>query len=415
MTNVKSKLWRNWSGSVKSQPAQRVDASTETEIVDLIQAAAAQKTHIRPVGSAHSFSPICRTDSILLSMNGLQGISSINTAQKQVTIKAGSVLHDLGQPLCDAKLAFPNQGDIDVQTLAGVVGTGTHGTGLGSSNLSSLVQRVRLATATGEVITLERGKDDASFDGASFDAAMVSIGTLGIFLEFTLNITNRYLLLEQNGVLETAVCLDTFPHIDKTHRNAEFYWLPADDKCVLKTFDTTDAPMTAEDEMEIELAAAGTIERYLLPDRVHWSHRIFPSIRNVLFNEMEFAVPIEGGIACFKEIQKLMRTKYPNISWAVEYRTLGADTAFLSQAYKRPSACISIHEDAAKECRPFFKDAQEIFLAFEGRPHWGKFHFLSGEQLGRQYPKWNDFLAVRQAVDPDGLFLNDELKRMFGL
>ena len=402
--------WRNWSGSVKSNPFQIVNASTEKEITDLIRMAIAQNAHIRPVGSAHSFSPICQTDSILLSVNDLSGISAVNAGEKRVTVKAGTVLHDIGRPLCDARLALPNQGDIDVQTLAGAIGTGTHGTGLAFPNMSSLVQSVRLATAVGDIITLERGKDDALLD-----AATVSFGTLGIFLDFTLHVTDRYRLLEQNAVLETAVCLETFPHIEKSHRNAEFYWLPADDKCVLKTFDETDAPMTAEDEMEIELAAAGTIERYLLPDRVHWSHRIYPSKRDILFNEMEFAVPIEDGIACFKAIQKLMREKYPHISWAVEYRTLGADSAYLSQAYKRPSACISIHEDAAKDCKPFFRDAQEIFLSFAGRPHWGKFHFLKSDQLARLYPKWHDFLAVRQMLDPDGLFLNDELKRMFGL
>jgi FAD/FMN-containing dehydrogenase len=403
-------MWRNWSGSVRSKPSQIVNAATEREIVELIQTAVSHHKQIRPVGSAHSFSPICQTDSILLSINGLSGISETNAAEKRVTIKAGTVIHDIGEPLCNAQLALPNQGDIDVQTLAGAIGTGTHGTGLAFSNMSSLVQSVRMATAVGEIITLERGKDDVLLD-----AAAVSFGTLGIFLAFTLNVTNRYRLLEQNSVLETAVCLETFPHIDQSHRNAEFYWLPADDKCVLKTFDETDTPMTAENEMEIELAAAGTIERYLLPDRVHWSHRIFPSKRDILFNEMEFAVPIDNGIACFKAIQKLMREKYADISWAVEYRTLDADTAFLSQAYKRPSACISIHEDAAKDCKPFFKDAQAVFLAFEGRPHWGKFHFLNADRLANIYPKWNDFLTVRQTLDPEGLFLNDALKMMFGL
>lgn len=402
--------WRNWSGSVKSNPIQVMNASTEEEITDLIRVAAAQNAHIRPVGSAHSFSPICRTDSFLLSVNGLSGISEIDLVEKRATIKAGTVLHDIGQPLCDAQLALPNQGDIDVQTLAGAIGTGTHGTGLAFANMSSLVQSVHMVTAVGDIITLERGKDDALLD-----AAVMSFGTLGIFLDFTLNMTDRYRLLEQNSVLKTAVCLETFPQIEKSHRNAEFYWLPADDKCVLKTFDETDEPMTPEDEMEIELAAAGTIERYLLPDRMHWSHRIYPSKRDILFNEMEFAVPIDDGIACFKAIQKLMREKYSHISWAVEYRTLDADSAYLSQAYKRPSACISIHEDATKDCKPFFRDAQEIFLAFEGRPHWGKFHFLDADRLANLYPKWNDFLTVRQTLDPDGLFLNDVLKMMFGL
>jgi FAD/FMN-containing dehydrogenase len=163
------------------------------------------------------------------------------------------------------------------------------------------------------------------------------------------------------------------------------------------------------------LPPPGTLERYLRPSRTDWSHRIFPSARTVRFNEMEFAVPVERGVDCFLEIRELIRSRFPSVHWAVEYRTVAADTFYLSQAYGADMACISVHDEAHSDWEPFFRAAQDVFLAYAGRPHWGKTHFCDASILAPLYPKWEDFLSVRSELDPGGLFLNSYLRSLFGI
>jgi hypothetical protein len=84
-------------------------------------------------------------------------------------------------------------------------------------------------------------------------------------IRITLATVPAYKLRERNQALSFDDCLDTFLEIEAAHRNAEFWWLPAHDRCVLKTFvETNDAPFRAQTPE----AAPGTLERYLKPDAV---------------------------------------------------------------------------------------------------------------------------------------------------
>lgn len=57
---------------------------------------------------------------------------------------------------------------------------------------------------------------------------------------------------------------------------------------------------------------------------------------------------------------------------------------------------------------------EPIFRAHDGRPHWGKLHTLGADDFAALYPRWTDFLKVRRALDPEGIFLNDHLRHVFG-
>jgi L-gulonolactone oxidase len=99
----------------------------------------------------------------------------------------------------------------------------------------------------------------------------------------------------------------------------------------------------------------------------------------------------------------------------VEYRTLAADDAWLSPAFGRETVTISIHQDARLPFRAFFEDIETIFREHAGRPHWGKVHSCTARDLRDLYPRWDDFLAVRARLDPDGRFLNPYLRGLFGI
>ena len=402
--------WRNWSGHVTCTPCSQIDVASENDVATAIAAAVGGQTTIRQRGTGHSCSPICATDDVLMSFEGMQGIAEVDPVAQTARIHAGTPMSELGEPLCQAGLALENQGDIDLQTIAGAVATGTHGTGTRLGSISSKVAGLRIALASGDVVSL-----GPNTDKRLFDAAGVSLGSLGVILEVTMALVKRYRLREINRAVDVNPCIAEFPELQARHRNIEFFWLPTFDKCILKTLEETDGPLTPENQMDLPMGTPGTLERYLRPERIHWSHRIYPSRRAALFNEMEFAVPLETGLECFAELRTLMKTRFSEVTWAVEYRPLAAENAYLSQANARPSACISIHQEASRDCLPFFRAAQAIFLNFDGRPHWGKTHFCTSRHLEKLYPHWDDFMSVRHELDPCGIFLNEHLRQVFGL
>jgi FAD/FMN-containing dehydrogenase len=159
-------------------------------------------------------------------------------------------------------------------------------------------------------------------------------------------------------------------------------------------------------------APPGTVERYLRPERVDWSHRIYPSVRSTPFNEMEFALPFERGWSCLEEIRRLIQNKHPQVIWSVEYRTVAADDLPLSPAFGRKTVAISIHEVASMPYESYFSDAQAIFINHGGRPHWGKIHFCTAAQLRDLYPEWESFWNLRRRIDPPGIFLNDYMRKL---
>jgi FAD/FMN-containing dehydrogenase len=108
-----------------------------------------------------------------------------------------------------------------------------------------------------------------------------------------------------------------------------------------------------------------------------------------------------------------MQSRWPDVAWPVEYRTLKADDAYLSPAHGRDTVTISIHQDARLPYREFFEDIEPIFVAHQGRPHWGKVNTLGRDQLTALYPRWNEFRAIRHRYDPNGTFLNEYLRSLF--
>ena len=156
----------------------------------------------------------------------------------------------------------------------------------------------------------------------------------------------------------------------------------------------------------------GRLTRYVREERIDRSYRIFPSERNLKFNEMEFALPAANGRECLCEIRQLMQQRHPHVLWPIEYRTLAADDLWLSPAFGRETVTISIHQAADLAHQAFFADAEAIFRNHHGRPHWGKMHSLRADDLRRLYPQWEQFQTIRQSLDPAGTFLNSYLRAL---
>ena len=285
-----------------------------------------------------------------------------------------------------------NMGDVDVQALAGAVSTGTHGTGPTLANISSQVVAARLVLASGDVLELAAGD-------ARLDAARVSLGLLGVFSTLTLQLVPAYRLHERVWRSDTEACLGELDANVAAHRHFEFWWYPHRDFAEQKALQPSDADPAS---------VAGR-----KGERIDWSARILPSVRELKFNEIEYSVPAAAGPACFREVRARMRSRWPDVVWPVEYRTLAPDAGWLSTAHARDTVTISLHQDAKLDCDAFFADCEAVFRAHDGRPHWGKLHRRTGAELARLYPEWERFRRLRAELDPQGVFANPYLRGLF--
>lgn len=398
-------VWRNWSGSVTATPRRIVAPASEVELLEIVSDANRRQENIRVVGSGHSFTPLCDTQGILASLVDFQGAPVVDHTKHEATIRAGTKISQLGVPLGAEGVALVTQGDVDYQSVAGAISTGTHGSGSGFGSLSAQVTGLVLVLASGEILSCSETQSPDLFR-----AARVSLGTLGLISHVSFRVVPAFRLREQSWAAEVEDCLAQFEELDQSNRHAEFFWVPGPDKCAIKTLNVTeDGPSGAA---PADLAPPGTIERYILPERVDWSYRIFPSQRSVLFNEMEFAVPLEGGQECFAEIRALMLAKHRDVRWSVEYRTQRADDIYLSPAYQRDVVTISVHQGAELPYQPFFGDVEAIFRNHRGRPHWAKIHSHTAKELSELYPMWDCFQAIRELLDPEHRFLNQYLRSL---
>lgn len=413
--------WTNWAGSVRRRPSRFEMPASEQAIAALVREAAGAGLAVRVAGTGHSFMPIVATDGLLLSLDNWKGVESYDAGRGLATVRAGMKLHDLGEDLLSLGLAMANLGDVDVQSVAGAISTGTHGTGPSLGNLSTHVAGLRLVIADGAVVEVtEEG------DPELLCAARVSLGTLGILSTATLRLRPAYRLHEQVWREPISVCMDRLAERIAGNTRYEFFWFPVSDEAECKTLNPTGRPAD-EDETSAQTGAppalvmgtpaAGASDAVREPaerERVGWGARIIPSVRVRKFNEMEYALPAEAGPECFRQVRARMRERHPEVQWPVEYRTLAADDAWLSPAYGRGTVTISIHQDARLPFEPFFSDIEAIFRAHAGRPHWGKIHHCTAADLSTLYPMWDAFRAVRERMDPDGRFLNPHLRGLFG-
>jgi FAD-linked oxidoreductase len=407
--------WTNWSGSISASPQQLATPASEAELIALVARANRDGLTVRVAGTGHSFVPLCASDGLLLSLDGLQGVVSADQSALRATVWAGSKIHQLGEPLLAAGMALENQGDIDRQAIAGAVSTGTHGTGPSIGSMSTQVAGLRIITASGEIVecSAEREPD-------IFQSAKLSLGTFGVLSQITLRLLPAYRLHERTWVAGFDECMSQLDaHIAAT-RHFEFFWSPRDDACAMKSLqptETLEPGRLGEDSRSApppptSVNAASRLGRYLKSERVDWSYRIFPSERTVKFNECEFSLPAADGPDAVREIRALMLGKHHDVLWPIEYRTLGADDIDLGTAQGRATVAISVHQAAELPYQPFFADVEAIFRNHHGRPHWGKWHSHTARELRALYPRWDHFLSVRARLDPHGRFLNDYLRRL---
>jgi len=383
-----SMQWKNWSGRQQASLESLVFVRSEADACAVVsQSAKAGKT-IRVAGAGHSHAPLVTNDSVIVDSSGLAGLLDVDKQAREAWIRAGSSIYSLGGQLNDHGLALRNQGDIDRQLLGGVIATGTHGTGQKLQNISASVTGLHIILATGEQVECSKSERPELFE-----IGRLSVGSAGLITRIRMKLQERAVLSEQIRVASYDDTMDQIPALITENDRFEFFWYPGTDEANIKTIN----PVSTEPQYP--LAEEG--------GRVAWSYEVLPSHRPHLHTEMEYSVPAANGQACFAEIRRLIHTRFPEVQWPVEYRTVAADDIWLSMASERDTVTISVHQDIRQDEEPYYRACEEIFLAYDGRPHWGKVNYLSGNDFALIYPRWHDWWRVRDTHDPEGVFLND--------
>jgi L-gulono-1,4-lactone dehydrogenase len=427
--------WANWAGDQRCRPARVAAPRTVAELAEAVGAAAAAGQKVSVAGSGHSFTETAMTDGTMVRVEALRGVLDADRASGLVRVGGGTVLRELNEALEGLGLALENLGDIDAQTVAGAISTGTHGTGARYGNISSRVEAVELVLADGSVRELT-----AAGEPELLRAARVGVGALGAISAVTLRCVPAFVLERVDSPHPREEMLDRFEEMSALDNHFEFFTFPYSDRALVLERNRVDAPPrprggTAAFLNDIVLenwalgafAATGKALPRAIPAlsrvaawvakggrTVDHSHRVFVNQRRVRFTEMEYAVPREHGPAAVRRvIDWIRRNRYP-VFFPIEVRVTAADDAHLSTAHERDTAYIAVHQYRGMEWRPYFEAVESIMDDYEGRPHWGKRHFQTAATLAPRYPKWAAFQAARDELDPGRVFTNDYADRVLG-
>jgi L-gulonolactone oxidase len=400
-------------------------------VADAVRSAAHDGLPVKAVGSGHSFTGAAATHGVRLELADLA--SPVTVDRTLVTVPAGMRLRELNATLAQHGLAVPNLGDIDAQTISGALATGTHGTGAGFGCLSTFVEGLKLVTGSGDVLHCSPGSP-------TLDAARVNIGALGVVTHVTLRCVPAFTLLAHERPASLSSVLSSLDSLIAENDHFEFYWFPYTDLVHAKSNNrvaASDAPLPGwrrwlDDEFvsntvfgaACRLGRAAprtvpTIQRIgtrLLSERTYTgrSDEVFCSPRRVRFNEMEYGLPRAALREAFDGLQSIVDSLPFKVAFPVEVRFTAADDIWLSHGYGRDSAYIAIHQYVGMPYEEYFRRFEALAESLGGRPHWGKMHWRSAESLAATYPRFDDFVAVRDKLDPGRVFANPYLERVLG-
>lgn len=426
--------WRNWAGDQRCAPHSIERPGSEPELEEVVGNAVASGLRVRAAGSGHSFTDIACTDGVMVGLGRMTKVIDVDRASGLVRVEAGISLRELGPRLAEVGLALENQGDVDPQTIAGAVSTGTHGTGARFGNISSQLRGMRLVTAD-RIIAL-----DATSDPDAFRAARVGLGSLGVISELTVQCVPAFTIhrVDEPRPLD-SVLGDLDAHVERND-HFEFFVFPYTDRALTLTSERTDKPPRprraastwVEDRLlynhvfgalcRLGRAAPGRVARnnrlvarlMSRSEQLDSSYRVYANKRDVRFTEMEYAIPRAAAATVVERVMDLVARRELPVSFPLEVRFAAPDDALLSTASGRDTAYVAVHVFERMEFESYFRGVEAVMAEYGGRPHWGKRHYRTAGELRRLYPEWDRFQEARRRLDPTGAFSNEYTDRVLG-
>lgn len=427
--------WTNWARNQICRPVAMVRCSTEEAVVDAVHRALRTGVSVKAVGTGHSFTDIACSTGVMLELSGLAGVLEHSTEPPRARLAAGTRIEAAAEALWALGLSFSSLGDIGKQTVAGAVATGTHGTSFRIGSLSSQVVGVRFVDGTGEVREVSAEKDPDLLD-----AMRVNLGALGIVTSIVFQLEPAYALHTKEWPMPLQAALEELIDHVAAHRHFEFFWFPHTDVALAKAHDLTDRRPSQPDPKKVwfytvflgnyvfdALCRIGraaprsipAINRFIVSnerpsERTLPSHKAFINERRVRFYEMEYAVPAAEAPALLQRLRQAIDRTGLYVSFPIEVRYGPPESAWLSPAHGRDTVWIAVHTYRGSQPTQYFQMFEDMARRVGGRPHWGKMHYLSSAELAPLYPRWSDFLRLRDELDPKRVFANPYLDRVLG-
>ncbi len=445
--------WRTWSGATRVADVEVAEPADAAEVAQLLRRAREQGRRVRPLGAGHSFSPIAAPVDLAVDLRRCADIDAVDPATDPATdsaadpaagpaaaggarvrVGAGIGLRALNAALDRRGLALPNLGDIDAQTLAGALATGTHGTGGRLHGLASAVTGLTLVTPDGQVRELRSGDP-------LFEAARINLGALGIVTHVEVRAVPAFRLRAREEPWPLPRLLEDLDGFVDSADHAEFFWFPHADVAMTRRNDRVPAgqgrplprwrgvleEQLLDNSLYEVVNRVGTARPRWVPtlnrlcarlqtprSYADVSHRVFCSVRSVRFVETEYAVPRAAAAPVLTELRRWFAATRAPVTFPLEVRFLAADDVWLSGAYGRDTAYIAAHQYWQGPRGDYFDRVEAIVAEHGGRPHWGKEHSLRMGRLLQVHPRLADFRAVRERCDPDRTLANPHLDRILG-
>lgn len=418
-------------------PRSVVRPTTESEIVQILQSAATQGLTVRTIGSLHSYAPIFSTEGICIVLDRYN--RPIRIEGNLVTVQAGMEIAELNELLAKHNLALPIVGAIDKQTVSGAIATGTHGGSLHHPSLSGYVHRLRLIRADGSVLDLDSSQ-------GMFQAAVVSMGLLGIISTVTFRCVPAFTLQAQSMSMSMDTLLEQFDYLHQNNQYIDLKYVPLTDNAQVLVVNSACTPQGAETTALLQRSSLerkiktsilkGMLSLFQHPQcnwlqylllkqhenniyptyQVNRSDLVLTNLDQTFFDpiplhNMEVAVPYTQAPTVLQALRNHFRKtrRYPNIF--IRIRCSAADNYWLSPAYHRTTCWLDLCEYPYSG--NFFREMAELLKPFEIRCHWGKEIQLDRAYLKQRYEKWDEFLRLRQAWDPNQMFANECLDHFF--
>ncbi len=426
--------WRNWAGEQTCDPVAIETPGTLAELSETVARAAGQGKRVRVSASGHSFTGCALTDGVMIRLDRLTRALDFDSASGFFRVEGGVVLRDLNRMLDERGVAFENLGDIDKQTVAGSISTGTHGTGKRFQNVSAQIAALELVTADGSLVTV----DDS--DPHLLRAARVGLGALGVIHSVTVRTVPAYTLNRVDSPKPLAETLERLDELNAGADHFEFYVFPHTGVALCRESRRTEEPPAPRNRAAV-YAQEVMLENWVgqlfalairrMPSRapqlariaarnvgrstkVDASHKVFASERHIKFTEMEWAVPRERGREMIERVLELANRPELGVAYPIEVRFVAADDSLLSPSYGRDTTYVAVHQDRKLDWEAYFRGVEAIARELGGRPHWGKRHFMTAADLEPLYPRWEDFRAARARLDPGATFANEYTDRVLG-
>jgi hypothetical protein len=485
-TLILRRAWRNDAGNQKIYPLREVTPTTLGELRAAVREAERDGCAVRAVGSGHSWSDVALTDGILVQPGGLTEPLDLETKLLRtdatdalgsdgitlVRVQAGMTIADLNAHLHARKLALPNMGGFDGQTVAGVISTSTHGSGIGYGPLSDLVRSLDVVGPGGAVYRIEPTDgptDPDSYraqypdhrlrqDDRWFHAAVVGMGCMGLIHSVILGVQPMFYLREVRSMSTWSRVREELARGLAQNAHYEVYFNPYPDKdgeveCLVTTRNPVDPSEYRHDHrrsrsLPMELTARFPLTPLLIDlaiglfpkispfligqalkalvndDYVNISYRVFNiGAANYLpAYSCEIGVPVDERGLHLAAVEKIVevagqRRRLGDVyhSCPISLRFVKATDAHMSMMQGQDTMMIELIMSAHTVGGMELLGAHENALyGLGGRPHWGQVNSLTGSHglVEAMYPRYRDWQEVHAELNASGVFDSPFSKRV---